>query len=726
MEAGAIVEFSTSSEHRLGVVTGEVGKQKLVVVALGGAQMRPARADVTFETGKKADPTSAAMIQRSLEALDAQIEELRLGLELELLWEMVLELGEEMDEGDMADLALGSTEAAAKLAVLRALRADGVFFKQRKRGFEPRERAQVEQLREQLEIQRRREQERVDFIGTVAALMSIPADSRAQAVEAKLAADTTFRQHFDVLREFAAMGDDSPRRDRALEFLDILGDDIPLRGRGQGRAFSLMVNLGIWTKHENLWLRRYHISEAFKPELLAEAEALAAKPFEAEPWRKDLSHLHSFTIDDESSRDLDDALSIEPLEHGGYRVGIHIADPSAVVPSGSALELEARARGTSLYLPTGNTPMFPPILSEGALSLVAGSPRATLSTMVELDAAFELLNVEVIPATLTVTHRLSYDQVDAILAGAQDHPSAQALGLLDQVARAFAARRAEAGAANFSFPEAKLYVEDERSDEPTVSCEMLETGSPSRALVSEMMILGSSSMGEFCSRHQIPVIYRTQDPPESPLLDEETLKLPEGLVRDSAMVRKMRPASITTHPGRHFGLGVPVYVQATSPIRRFGDYLCQQQVKAHLAGEPLPYTEDELLRVAATVETTAREARVIERESVRYWTLYFFERHLHESFDAVVVDYRDDGKAFVFVTALGWRDKVDLRERVPLGEVVAVKAIKAGARQDMLKLVQVRERRADDPADQDEVDEQDEVEAGAPEDEGAQESSPPA
>lgn len=690
MQEGAIVEFVSSSEHRLGVITGEVGKQKLIVTGLGGVQMRPARADVTFITGKKADHTSAPLMQRALESMEAQIEALRQNLELELLWEMVLELGEQMDDSAMADLALGSTEAVARLAILRSLRADGVFFKQRKNGFEPRERAQVDQLREQLESQRRREQERANFLEAVSGLMALAQDERLAATQARLAQDTTFRQYFDVLREYAAQGDDYARRDLAEDFLAILGEDVNLRGRGASRAFGLMVALGLWTKHENLWLHRFHINAHFKPEVLAQAQAVVEAEFTPEPWRQSLDGLLSFTIDDDSTKDLDDALSIEQRERGPY-VGIHIADPSALVPAGSALELEALSRGTSLYLPTGNTPMFPSTLSEGAMSLIAGQARPALSTFIQLSPAGEVLDVEVKPTIITVSHRLSYDQVDALLEGQGDeHPCAASCAALYEVAGHLARRRAEAGAISLSFPEVKFYVEDERSDEPEVSCQLLDVNTKSRELVSELMILASASIGAFCAKNNIPVIYRIQEPPEGEVFDAQTMALPEGLVRDSALRRKLRPASISANPGGHAGLGVYAYVQATSPIRRFSDYLCQRQLKAYLSGEPLPYDQDEILRIAAMVENTTREARVTERETVRYWTLYYLEQHQHEPMEAVVVDYRDDGKAFVFISALAFRDKVELRQRVPLGEQVFVKAIKASARQDMLRLVQAK------------------------------------
>ena len=705
MQSGDIIEFQASAEHRLGVITGELGKNKLIVTAAGGAQMRPSREDVTLQTGLRADPSSAPMMTRALSQLEEQIQAALTSIALDELWEMVLELGEDMDLEALSDLALGSTQAHAKLAMLRALRQDGVYFKQRKKGFEPRERAQVQQLREQLLTQQRRERERADFVQAVASLLRIqPSQDRGQQAQALQAQDTTFRQHLETLADYAACGEEFARRERAEELLGLLEGAVDLRGRGPQRAFSLMVALGLWGVHENLWMHRYHVRPEFKPELLELAQALATQPWTPEPWRQDLRELVMFTIDDDSTRDLDDALSVEPRQGGGWIVGVHIADPSAYQAPLGPLELEGRSRGTSLYLPTGTIPMLPLALSEGALSLIAGVERAAMSTLVQVDEDLQVLDVSVQPSVVRVSERLSYDGVDAILAGQQPHPLRQQLQTLAAIAAAYGQRRAQAGAVDLAIPEVKLTVLDPQADAPQVKVEVLDSRSPSRQLVAELMILASAAMGELCAAHQIPVIYRTQEAPDGEFLDEATRALPEGLVRDFALRRKLRPASISTQPGPHFGLGVPRYVQATSPIRRFSDYLCQQQLKAHLAGLALPYSEQELLRVAAMVEHTTREARILERETVRYWTIYVLQQRLHEPLEATVVDYRDDGKAFVFIEALALREKVDLRERVPLGTRVVVKAIKANPRQDMLRLVQVHAPGASDDAQDPEQD----------------------
>lgn len=700
MDVGKIVEVAVSEGHRLGVVTGVLNKKKIIVKMRGDVEMRPSPKDVTFEvSGKKIDPSVSGEVERVLSKFEAEVEEYRELVDLPFLWEMVSELGDAMTTPELADLAIGSQGDAEQLAILQTLRADTLYFKQKKEVWEPRPTEIIEQLRSQLEAEQRREAERGAFLSAIAEAQALPTKpERAALIRARAAEDDSLRDKLALLQEYGASDDYFERKDQANELLDELDarDDIKIYGSGSLRAFNLMRELGLWSKHENTWLYRYRIPVEVPEALIEEAKRLAEQPWEPEPWRRDLTRTLCVTIDDASTRDIDDALSCVPTPDGGWEVGVHIADPSAFVEAGSELDLAARSRGTSIYLPIGTLPMFPRELSEEKMSLVAGELRPAMTTLVKMDRDLEILEVEVFPSTVQVDHRMTYDEVDEILDRDASNPVEVALHDLLFLTSELYARRQEAGAVSFDIPEAKIVVSpldpaqvaEDPDVDPEVKVEVLSGESAARTLVAESMIFASANMARFCARREIPVIYRAQEAPEDELFDDEVMAMPEGLPRFFAMRRKMKPGNITTHPERHFGLGLDMYVQATSPIRRYSDLICQRQVKAFLTGEELPYSPDEILQIAADVESATREAIRASRGTDLYWSHFYLDTLRGEVMKGVVLDHRDDRIAFVFLHDVAMRAKVLMSRRHQPGDEIDVLIERADPRREMLRAKQ--------------------------------------
>ncbi len=528
-----------------------------------------------------------------------------------------------------------------------------------------------------------------EFVREVRALVALPHTDRAEATREALERAPGFAALLGELRAYAAHGDRHDDKERVDELIELVLEvpELKLPGRDSLRAFHLMVELGVWDKHENVWLHRYDVHTAFSPELIEEAERIADEPFTPEPWRRDLTYTSCVTIDDPYTRDLDDALSCQPLLEGGWEVGIHIADPGAFVPHGSPLDLEARRRGTSIYLPTGVVPMFPPALSEGAMSLEAGRTRPALSTIVRFDEWLEIESVEVVPTVVRVTTRMTYEEVQEILDDEHSrHRFAPALHDLSYLADELYQQRISQGGVNFNIPEGKVFVELEEDGKARVDVRAIDTSTPARTLVSEMMILCGMLMGEYCSERDIPVIYRRQDDPDGDLYDASILDLPEGLARTFGMLRKMKRGDISTYPSRHFALGLDAYVQASSPIRRYSDLLCQRQVLTHLRDEPAQHGPQEVLEIAATAEATGREASTVERETRRYRTQHMLQRQKGTHLDATVVAHLRGGSLLVFLNDLAIRARCSATRTPALGERVTVEVERSDPRRDLLRL----------------------------------------
>ncbi len=692
LQIGSIIEFDAGEEYRLAIVTDTIGAKKLALLTADGDEMRTTPKKITFEVGS-GSVDNPSWARDHLQKLEDTIDSRRREVDPEMLWEFVREDDEPMSAEALSELMFADSAPETVLALRRALRENSTYFKHRRDDlYEPRSDGQVASLRRQQEAQREREEKHRRVLDGIAEAFHLPPQERAAHIEEAMGEDDALRDAVYLLQDFAAHGENFPRRDDATTILDDLLSRIDRHfdGHMDQKAFFLMVELGLWDEHTNLCLHRYRIDPQFSDELVQEARRIADMPWEPESFRRDLTGWTAITIDAPSSRDLDDALSCRPTIEGGWELAIHIADPSAHIPLGSSLDEEAQRRATSIYLPTGNIPMFPRPLSEGKMSLLPGELRATMTTRVLIDENLDILETEIFPSVIEVDNRLSYDEVDQILQGGgeADARIADLVDRLAYIANECHNRRTEDAGAYFDLPDLHISVDD-TADSPTVEVEAIDTDTPSRALVSELMILNNELVGQFCARRNIPVIYRVQEPPDDPLVDDEILAIPDGVARTFAQIRRMKPGDISTQPGPHFGLGLHGYAQASSPIRRYADLACQRQIKAHFIDETLPYDDESILEVLADVEQTVGEASNTERETQRYW-LYYHLATVDEPLDAVVVEHYDQraSRASVFLTDCAYRSKCSLRTKVPVGESLQVIVDRADPRRDILTLRQ--------------------------------------
>jgi len=334
-----------------------------------------------------------------------------------------------------------------------------------------------------------------------------------------------------------------------------------------------------------------------------------------------------FSIDDEETREVDDAIRIDK-DGEFWKLTIAIANPASVIHSGDILDREAMRRGTTVYLPTQTVLMLPEHISCNIASLTSDQVRSALIIRVWLDEQGQITNSEISREAIRVLKRLNYSDADILLAQGEDD-TAQRLQELLHCAKQLQAQRRVDGAFTLQRPEYKIKV---NAGEVTV--DMIDTNSPSRLLIAEMMILANQIAAKYAYLHQIPLIYRTQDPPTEPIT--------ETMTSDPLALYKIRKllgrSSLSLQPGGHSGLGLSMYTQLTSPLRRFADLVMQRQLMAHFVGEELPYDKDELLKVLETADRTARAARQIEGESKKRWFLqYLKQSHSNKHLEALIV-----------------------------------------------------------------------------------------
>lgn len=402
-------------------------------------------------------------------------------------------------------------------------------------------------------------------------------------------------------------------------------------------AHKLLLETGMWDITRNPYPIRWGLS------MKSATEGLASPPDEE---RLAVAGT-SYAIDNEYSTDPDDAVAWD-----GSFLWIHIADPASTVAPDSSIDRAARARGATLYLPEGAARMLAEdCLEDYALGLKEQS-RA-LSFRIKLDADGNIADCSVFK-TLVNVKRLSYKQADTM----KDSPE---LKKLFEIAAKNVERRVRAGAVMIDIPQVHITLDENKqvsiaADERTESSEMIR----------EMMLLAGEGAAHFAFRNRIPFPFISQDAPTLPS------DLPEGLAGQFRLRRCMHRRSVGISPAMHCGLGLGMYTQVTSPLRRYSDLLAHEQLRAFLDGRDLINKDDMLMRISEG-DAGFQAAHKAERKADMHWTLVYLLQHPDWTGDAVVVD-KGGKQPQLFIPALGLETFMGLNGDVPLNGTVRVKA----------------------------------------------------
>lgn len=338
--------------------------------------------------------------------------------------------------------------------------------------------------------------------------------------------------------------------------------------------------------------------------------SLASEPCPGDDDRQDLTHLASLSIDDAGTIEVDDALALEPRDGGGWRLWVHVADPTALLSLTNPLTKEACRRGCSTYLSHGSTPMFPESLAREVFSLRPGQRCRALSFWLDVDNAGKALAEGWTPSWVQLSTAATYNDVDDLLSMAP--PEEDDLLELHRITQHLNQARCAAGALCLEQPEARFRP----AADGIVALEVLEP-TPARQLVAECMVLAGQIAGRYGQRHGLPLPYRGQvaSPLPSP---QELATLSPGPVRNGALKSCLQRSNTGTRPQPHFALGAPVYVQVTSPIRRFTDFLAHVQLWTHHRQEAV-MTEPDLQHWLDQALAGVQDAGQRAKQDRIYW-----------------------------------------------------------------------------------------------------------
>ncbi|KAG2484219.1 hypothetical protein HYH03_016954 [Edaphochlamys debaryana] len=648
LAAGCLVEFERNDKGVLGLVAGPDGKKNWFVVDTTGRRSSIAPKQVSLLLpGSGYTDSDVASFAAAAEGADLSL--------LEIAWEIALESDGPLELSELASLLYDDTSPRSLYVTYRMLQRDGLYFKQTGKSsttaptFSPRRAEDVAQLRRQAEEAEAARQAAEGWRQAVAAARN--ARTRAQQPSGEAWATGPFAHRIAAIRAVAVCNPaassgpavDEPTLKLALESMQLAGAG---SRADPDAAAGFLTELGVLRRHEPLALLRRGVALGADAEEERQAAALLAAP-PPDPdanSRLDLTALPVFTIDDATTTEVDDGLSVERLPGGrGVRLWVHVADPTRWIQPGSSLDLNGRRRSRTLYLPWGSVPMFPRALAEGPFSLRAGEVCDALSVGVELLPDGSLQRPTVAPSRVRVSHKLTYEAADAALAEAEaaeawraaegaaagaEEPvggleAAVAADLLE-LRRAALKRRAyreSRGCIEIPLPEAKIHVPYSHLDRarPGVTISRIsQWESASRSLVAEMMILAGEAVGTIGSEASLPLPYRSQDTPDLPPA-HLLAAIPEGPCRGFALKRCMTRSSVASAPSPHASLALDAYVQFTSPIRRYSDFMAHANLKAWLRGEAPPFSGSTINAVSEAAAEAGRELGAAERESENYW-----------------------------------------------------------------------------------------------------------
>ena len=637
MESGEIVEYIDDQKIICSVVM-EGGNQRLRLLTEHNREVKVAAQRLSHRGNMRLDLSAGRnRLVESLHELSLKRSAIADEIEIEVLWEVLNREQAWIDLETMTGLCFPTAvDDDHQSGVIRALFKGRRYFKFKPDRFLPHTEEQVAAIIENEQKAARRDR----LIDTGAAwIQSVRSGSTTLP-------PACHRELEEKFKSFYLFDKESPYYEDTHTIMKKAELTSP------EAIFNHLVAVGVWAPDENVDLLRYKIPTDFPQPVLERAQAVPAATAGSfkDSGRVDLTHLTTITIDGQSTLDFDDALSIETRDDH-FLVGIHISDVAQHIKKGDLLDIEARSRGSSIYMPDIRISMAPPLLAENRLSLKKDHLRPAISTMVKISLTGDIISYDIFPSIIRVDRQLSYFEANV------SAEEGEAIGTLYNIATRFREKRLSQGAIQITLPEINIWLDE--SGIPVVN--RVNRESPGRMLIAEMMILSNWLSARFLVENHMPAIFRSQPKPKDRILKNGTGSLFQNWMQRKLLNRfVLKPG-----PDHHCGLGLDAYVTATSPIRKYFDLVTQRQLRAVL-GLEAAYTEKEIEDIIDQLAQPMADVGRIQFRRNRYWLLKHLEGRIGGKEEAIVLQRRRNAysillKAYMIECPLPQSSGIDLK-----------------------------------------------------------------
>jgi len=429
--------------------------------------------------------------------------------------------------------------------------------------------------------------------------------------------------------------------------------------------------LGSSTNSKNMieaLIYREGLSEEFSNEAMQQTKEVIKEKIDYSN-RKDLTKLPIITIDGADAKDLDDAVYVEKLENGNYKLIVAIADVSHYVKKDTVLDLEARHRGNSVYLVDRVLPMFPKEISNGICSLNEKEEKLTFSCEMEIDLKGDVVNYEVYKSVIKSVHRMTYKDVNAILDGDKDLINEysdiyEMLKQMLELSKILRAKKFTRGSIDFELPELKVVLDEDNNKVEKV---LLRDRGEGEKIIEDFMIAANETVAERIYWLELASIYRTHEKPDrekivilNEILAKFGYKIPNfdnlhpkqfqeiierskdketSMLVHKTILRALKQARYTVEDIGHFGLSSSHYTHFTSPIRRYADLMVHRVLFSSIDNSVKQLKLTDLDEIAQHISKTERVAMKAEDESVRIKLVEYMQKRVGETFNVMVTGF---------------------------------------------------------------------------------------
>ena len=429
--------------------------------------------------------------------------------------------------------------------------------------------------------------------------------------------------------------------------------------------------LGSSTNSKNMieaLIYREGLSETFSDEAMQQTKEVIKEKIDYSN-RKDLTKLPIITIDGADAKDLDDAVYVEKLENGNYKLIVAIADVSHYVKKDTVLDLEARHRGNSVYLVDRVLPMFPKEISNGICSLNEKEEKLTFSCEMEIDLKGDVVNYEVYKSVIKSVHRMTYKDVNAILDGDKGLINEysdiyEMLKQMLELSKILRAKKFTRGSIDFELPELKVVLDEDNNKVEKV---LLRDRGEGEKIIEDFMIAANETVAERIYWLELASIYRTHEKPDrekivvlNEILAKFGYKIPNfdnlhpkqfqeiierskdketSMLVHKTILRSLKQARYTVEDIGHFGLSSSHYTHFTSPIRRYADLMVHRVLFSSIDNSIKQLKLADLDDIAQHISKTERVAMKAEDESVRIKLVEYMQKRVGETFNVMVTGF---------------------------------------------------------------------------------------